>query len=82
MSPTPKQASGFVENLVVLCASDGRAQTGVTAAVNLLRSAVERFEAAASNLALRYAAEELLANDIATFVNGCRCLCMGSYKWR
>jgi hypothetical protein len=77
-----KQGSGFVENLVVLCASDGDAQTGIDAAVEFLRSALERFETAAARLTLRYAADGGLAKDIDKFVRGCRWICMGSYTWR
>ncbi len=76
------QASGFVENLVVLCASDGNAQTGVDTAVEHLRSSVKRFEVAAAKLAASYTDERTLAENIGKFVQGCRCVCMGSYTWR
>jgi threonine dehydratase len=66
----------------VLCASDGNLQAGVDAAVELLRASVERFEAAATKLALQHADNEALAEDIAKFAQGCRCMCTGSYTWR
>ncbi len=77
-----EQASGFVENLVVLCESGGNAQIGVDTAVEYLRLSVERFEVAAAELAACYADDRTLAEDIGKFVQGCRCVCMGSYTWR
>lgn len=76
---TLNQAAGFVENLVVLCAKDGKAQTGVDTALSFLRSSKDRFEIAAATLASRYAGNETLARDIHKFVEGCRCLCMGRH---
>ena len=77
-----KKAAGFIENLVVLCASDGNAQTGIDIALSLLQSSVDRFEIAAATLASRYAGNEALTIDIGKFVEGCRSICMGSYTWR
>jgi hypothetical protein len=76
------QAAGFVENLVVLSALDGNAQTGMGTAVELLQYHVERFEIAAAKLASSFAGDEDLLKDIGKFVQGCRCLCTGSYSWR
>ena len=67
---------------MVLCTSDGTVQTGIDISVELLRSAIERFEIAAAKLAFNCAGDEALARDIGTFVQGCRYVCMGSYTWR
>lgn len=67
---------------MVLCASDGKAQTGIDTAMELLRSSVDRFETAATKLASRYAAQESLSKDITRFVQGCKYICTGSYAWR
>ncbi len=66
---------------MVLCALNESAQTGVDAAVELLRSSVECFDIAATKLASHYAGHEALAEDIDRFVQGRRCMCMGSYYW-
>lgn len=67
---------------MVLCASDRNAQTGVDNALALLRSSVDRFEAAAVRVTSHYAGNEALSRDIDKFAQGCRCICMGSYTWR
>ena len=99
-------AGGFIENLVVLAMGpETKAQQGMNHCVDLLKSAIAKFDAAAASLSSRYIdiipnidnpdgqAADLaddegykhqvkMAQDVALFIDNCRCMCVGNLHWR
>lgn len=81
LTPLLPKHQGFVENLVCLYATDGKAQTGVDKAIDLIQGSADAFETAASRLSKRYQVEAAISKDLVTFVAGCRDIFVGSYEW-
>ncbi|KAI2638861.1 terpenoid synthase [Hypomontagnella submonticulosa] len=71
-----------VDSLVpLLCIQLGSVQEAMNRAVEIVRSAIERFDTAEKQILDRYSATPEVQNDIRKFIDGCKYACTANINW-